>query len=53
MWVELDHSHFLYMLAISKVVTTGNGIGTKNVLKWNRALGLCLVNSLLSLALLL
>ena len=22
-----------------KVVTTGNGMGTKNVLKWNRALG--------------
>ena len=22
-----------------KVVTTGNGTGTKNVLKWNRALG--------------
>ena len=27
------------MPAVSKVVTTGNGTGTKNVLKWNRALG--------------
>ena len=36
MWAELGHSHFLYVL---NVVTTGNGTGTKNVLKWNRALG--------------
>ena len=27
---------FLYVL---NVVTTGNGTGTKNVLKWNHALG--------------
>ena len=27
------------MLALLNVVTTGNGTGTKNVLKWNRALG--------------
>ena len=39
MWVELSHSHFLYVPAVSHVVTTGNGMGTKNVLKWNRALG--------------
>ena len=39
MWVELGHSHFLYVPAVLNVVTTGNGMGTKNVLKWNRALG--------------
>ena len=39
MWVELDHCHFLYVPAILNVVTTGNGTGTKTVLKWNRALG--------------
>ena len=39
MWVELGHCHFLYMIALLNVVTTGNGTGTKNVLKWNRALG--------------
>ena len=38
MWAELGHSHFLYVHAISNVVTTGNGTGTKNDLKWNRAL---------------
>ena len=30
---------FLYVPAVSNVVTAGNGTGTKNVLKWNRALG--------------
>ena len=30
---------FLYVSAVSSVVTTGNGTGTKNVLKWNHALG--------------
>ena len=39
MWAELGHCHFLYVPAVSNVVTTGNGTGTKNVLKWNRALG--------------
>ena len=39
MWAELGHCHFLYMPAVLNVVTTGNGTGTKNVLKWNRALG--------------
>ena len=39
MWVELGHCHFLYVPAVSNVVTTGNGTDTKNVLKWNRALG--------------
>ena len=38
MWAELGHSHFLYVPAVLNV-TTGNGTGTKNVLKWNRALG--------------
>ena len=37
MWAEL--CHFLYVAAVLNVVTTGNGMGTKNVLKWNRALG--------------
>ena len=39
MWVELGHCHFLYVPAFLNVVTNGNGTGTKNVLKWNRALG--------------
>ena len=39
MRAELGHCHFLYVPAISNVVTTGNGTGIKNVLKWNRALG--------------
>ena len=42
MWAELGHSHFLYMPAVSNVVTTGNGMDTKNVLNWNRALGFVL-----------
>ena len=39
MWEELGHCQFLYMPAVLNVVTTGNGTGTKNVLKRNRALG--------------
>ena len=39
MWVELGHCHFLYVPAVSNVVTTGNGTSTNNVLKWNRVLG--------------
>ena len=45
MWAKLGHSHFfhvpavLIMPAVLNVVTNGNGKGTKNVLKWNRALG--------------
>ena len=38
-WAELVHCHFLYVPAVLNVVTTGNCMGTKNVLKWNRALG--------------
>ena len=38
MWAELGHCYFLYVPAALNVVTTGNGTGTKNVLKWNRAL---------------
>ena len=38
MWAELGHSLFLYVPAVSKAVTNGNGTGTKNVLR-NRALG--------------
>ena len=30
---------FVRARAVSNVVTTGNGTGTKNVLKWNRVLG--------------
>ena len=37
MWEELVHCHFLYVLAVLNL-TTRNGTGTKNVLKWNRAL---------------
>ena len=32
------HCYFLYVPAVLNVVTTGNGTGTLNVLKWNRAL---------------
>ena len=39
MWADLGHSHFLYVPAVSNVVTTGNGTGTRNVLKWNCMLG--------------
>ena len=39
MWAELGHHHFLYMPAVSNVVTTGNGTVTKSVFKWNHALG--------------
>ena len=39
MWVELGHCHFLCVPMVLNVVTTGNGTGTKNVLKWNCALG--------------
>ena len=38
MWAELVHCHFLYVPAVLNVVTTGNGTGTNNFLKWNRAL---------------
>ena len=53
MWAELDHSHFLYVPAVSDVVSNENGMGTKNVLKGTVCLGLCLVSSLMSTALLL
>ena len=39
MWAELGHCHVLYVPAVLNVVTTGKGTGTKNVLKWNGALG--------------
>ena len=48
MWAELGHSHFLYVPAISIVVTNGNGTGTKNVLKRTVRLGFSLVSCLLS-----
>ena len=50
---ELIHCHFLYVPAVSNVVTNGNGTGTKNVRKGTVSLGLSLVSSLLSAALLL
>ena len=53
MWAELGHCHFLYVPAVLNVVTTGNGTGTKNVLNGTVRLGLSLVSSLLSTALLL
>ena len=49
MWAELGHSHILYVSAISNVVTNGNGMGTKNVLKGTVRFGLSLVSSHLSL----
>ena len=53
MWAELGHCQFLYVPAVLNVVTTGNGRGTKNVLKWIHTLGLSLVSGFLSTALLL
>ena len=53
MWAELGHSHFLYVPAVSNIVNNGNGTGTKNLSKATVRLGLCLVSSLLSTALLL
>ena len=38
MWAELGHCHYLYVPAVVNIVTNGNGTGTKNVLKWIRAL---------------
>ena len=49
MCVELGHIHFLYVPAISNVVTNGNGTGTENVLKGSVHFSLSLVSSLLSL----
>ena len=54
MWAGLGHCHFLYMPAVlNVVVTTGNGTGTKTVLNGTVRLGLSLVSSLQSMALLL
>ena len=49
---KLGQSNFLHMPAVSNVVTSGNGTGTKNVLKGTVCLGLSLVSCLLSKALL-
>ena len=38
--IRVGHCHFLYVPTVSNVVTTGNGTGTKNVLKWMCALEL-------------
>ena len=38
MLAELGYCQFLYVPAVLNVVTTGNGTGTKNTFKWNRAL---------------
>ena len=39
MWAELGHCHYLFVPAVINAVTTGSSTGTKNVFKWNRALG--------------
>ena len=38
MWAELGHLHFLYVPAVSNVIT-GNGTGTNIIFKWKCALG--------------
>ena len=38
LWVELGHRHFMYVPAVSNIVTNGNGTGTKNVSR-NHTLG--------------
>ena len=53
MWVEVGHSHFLYVVAVSNIVTTVNGTGSKYNLNGTVHFGACLVSSLLSTALLL
>ena len=53
MWAKLGHCLLLYVPAVLNIVTTGNGMGAKNVLKGTVRLGLYLVSSLLSTALLL
>ena len=45
MWAELGHSKFFYGPAVSNVVTNGNGMGTKKILKGTVRLGLSLVSS--------
>ena len=39
MWAELGHSYIFDVPAVGNVVATGNGMGSKNIFKWNRALG--------------
>ena len=46
-YTELGRSHFLYVPAISNIVTNGNGTGTKNVLKRTVRFDLSLVSSFL------
>ena len=46
MWAELGHSQFLYVPAVSNVVTNGNGTVTNNVLKRTMRLAFSLVSSL-------
>ena len=48
MWAGLGRSHYLYVPAVSNVVTNGNGTGTNNVLKGTVRFGLNLVSGLLS-----
>ena len=38
MWAGLVYCHFFFVPEVLNVVTTGNGPGTINDLKWNRAL---------------
>ena len=52
MWVELGHCHFLYVPAVLNVVTIGNSTGLKMFQNGTVGLGLSLVSSLLSTALL-
>ena len=42
MWAEIGHCHFLYVPAVSNVVTTGNSTVTMNVLNGTVRLGLSL-----------
>ena len=39
MWAKLGHCHFLYVPAVSNVVTNGNGMGANNVFKRDCELG--------------
>ena len=48
MFAELGHSHFLYVLVVSNLVTNGNRMGTNNVLKGTVRFGVSLVPSPLS-----
>ena len=39
MWAEVGHNHYLYVPAVSNVVTNANGMGNLKCFKRNRVVG--------------